>query len=253
MTHNDIISTLEDFAPLELQLSWDNSGKQVGDFENQCQGAVLTLDVTLGAIEKAKSCGANLIISHHPLIFSGLKSITGVTETEQIVIEAIKSDIAIYSCHTNIDCAQGGVSWAMARRLELTNVTGLGEDGLGCYGELSCEMYVAEFVEYVKQKYELRSVRTGMESDGCAIRKVVVMGGSGASEIEAAIASGADAMVTGDLKYHDFQRAAERITLIDIGHFESEIDTLVIFMDVIQKKYHNFASYMLKQSFTQLR
>lgn len=254
VTHNDIIATLEEFAPLSLQLEWDNSGKQVGNFENQCRGAVLTLDVTPEALRRAKSCGANLIISHHPLIFSGLKSITGTSEVERMVIEAIRSDIAIYSCHTNIDCAVGGVSWAMARRLELERITSLCDNGLGCVGELPSQMSVVEFADYVKQEYGLAAVKVNSETaEDCMIRRVVVMGGSGSSEIEDAIAIGADAMVTADLKYHNFQQAAGRITLIDIGHFESEIDTLAIFMDVIQKKYHNFASYMLKQSFTQLR
>lgn len=122
MKIREFILPFEKFAPLALQESWDNCGVQVGSLDREVRGVLFTLDVTMTSLMKAINEGANLIISHHPLIFSGLRSITGRNETEKIVIEAIKNDITIYSAHTNFDSAHGGVSFAVAQRLGLKNL-----------------------------------------------------------------------------------------------------------------------------------
>lgn len=249
MTIKDIIVEIEKFAPLDLQLEWDNSGMQVGDFLAEAIGAVLTLDVTPKAIEFAKAKNANLIISHHPLIFSGLRSITGSTTVEKIVIDAIKSDIAIYSSHTSIDAARDGVSWAMAKRLALENVRTLTEDEkIGCIGNLSAEISIEEFVNLVKKAYDMPSVRIN-RNPLQRVGKVAVIGGSGSQLISEAIAQGADAIVTGDLKYHDFQNCEYRAALLDIGHYKSEIEVLDIFMKIITEKYPTFALYIHNEDF----
>ncbi|CDN32179.1 UPF0135 protein Bsu YqfO, Bsu YqfO NIF3/CutA domain [Mucinivorans hirudinis] len=250
-THNEIIATLEDFAPLNLQLEWDNSGRQVGTFGDESRGALLTLDVTERSVQRAKELGVNLIISHHPLLFAGLNSITGATATQRVVIEAIRSGISIYSCHTNLDCAIGGVSWAMAHRLNLQNVKPLMDSGLGCIGDLEHSIGVEEFAEVVKRVFSLKVLKINC-TDKTFIDKVVVMGGSGSREIEAAMAAGADAMITGDLKYHDYQRPDGKMLLIDVGHFESEIESLDIICTVIQKKYPNFVLHYAKDSFARM-
>jgi len=121
-TVKDIVNCLENFAPLFYQESYDNSGLQVGNFQQEATGALLCVDVTEDVVEEAKAIGANLIISHHPVIFGGLKKITGSNYTERIIIKALKADIAIYSCHTNIDNVSSGVSYKMAEKLGLKNI-----------------------------------------------------------------------------------------------------------------------------------
>ena len=109
----EITRTLEGLAPLSFQESYDNSGLQVGNPDAEVTGILITLDVTEGVIDEASRLGYNLVISHHPVIFGGLKSLTGRTAPERIVTKAIQQGIAIYSGHTNFDAIQGGVKRTM--------------------------------------------------------------------------------------------------------------------------------------------
>ena len=118
----DIISAIEERAPLALQESYDNAGLQLGDATAEARAALLCIDVTEAVVDEAIERGANLIVSHHPLIFRGLKRITGRTPIERIVAKAIKNDIAIYSAHTNMDSAEGGVSVHAGRKIGLKNI-----------------------------------------------------------------------------------------------------------------------------------
>jgi dinuclear metal center YbgI/SA1388 family protein len=118
----EIIDCVEEVAPVSLQESWDNCGLLAGDSSVDAVSALITLDVTEAVIDEAIANGDNLIIAHHPFIFSGLKKVNGKTETERILIKAIKNDIAIYAAHTNIDVVKNGVSWMMARKLGLQEV-----------------------------------------------------------------------------------------------------------------------------------
>lgn len=122
MQLKEITSALEDFAPLAFQESYDNSGLCLGDSDKEAKAVLLTIDITEDVVDEAIKLGCNLIISHHPLIFSGLKSITGRNYIERCIIKAIKNDIAIYSAHTNIDIAPMGVSYMMAEKLGLQNI-----------------------------------------------------------------------------------------------------------------------------------
>ena len=122
MTIADVTSAIEKFAPLALQEDYDNCGMQVGDSNEDCTGAILCVDVTPAIVDEAISRGCNLIISHHPLIFKGLKRLTGSSQVEQSVIKAVKAGVAIYSCHTAIDNVANGVSWEMAHRLNVVDV-----------------------------------------------------------------------------------------------------------------------------------
>jgi dinuclear metal center YbgI/SA1388 family protein len=118
---NKITSTLERLAPLSYQESYDNAGLQVGNPGMEVSGVLITLDVTEEVLTEAEHLGFNLVVSHHPVIFGGLKSITGKNATERIISSAIKKEIAIYSAHTNLDAVTGGVNSAMADRLGLVN------------------------------------------------------------------------------------------------------------------------------------
>jgi dinuclear metal center YbgI/SA1388 family protein len=121
----EIIDCIEAFAPVSLQEMWDNSGLLTGDPSTEATSAIITLDVTEQVVDEAINNGDNLIIAHHPFIFTGIKKVTGKSETERILIKAIKNNIAIYAAHTNIDVVKNGVSWMMARKLGLQHITTL--------------------------------------------------------------------------------------------------------------------------------
>lgn len=122
MKVKEIASAIETVAPLYLQESYDNAGMQVGDPDSVITGVVLCTDVRESIVDEAISCGANLIISHHPLIFHGIKKLTGRNYVERIVLKAVRHGVSIYSAHTNLDNAQGGVSYKMAEKLGMQNV-----------------------------------------------------------------------------------------------------------------------------------
>ena len=122
MKIKEIVSALERFAPLPLQDGFDNAGLQIGLTEAEATGALLCLDVTEAVLDEAIASGCNLIISHHPLIFKGYKSITGKDYVERCILKAIKNDIVIYSAHTNLDNAPGGVNFKIAEKIGLKNV-----------------------------------------------------------------------------------------------------------------------------------
>jgi len=121
MTVRDITLILESFAPLAFQEDYDNSGLLVGNANMEVKGVLLAIDVTPQVVNEAKEKGANLIVAHHPIIFKPLKHITGKGYVEQVVMDAIKNDIAIYAAHTNIDSVFGGVSFRIAEQIGLTN------------------------------------------------------------------------------------------------------------------------------------
>lgn len=120
MTIGEIIRAIESMVPAQYQESWDNTGLQVGSPLSECTGVLICVDVTDAVINEAVSLGANLIVSHHPLIFKGLKRLTGATRVEAAVINAIGAGMSIYSCHTSVDSVPGGVSWRMAGMLGVT-------------------------------------------------------------------------------------------------------------------------------------
>ncbi len=231
MTHADIISVIEAYASPTLQESWDNTGWQVtpSGTTDLCTGVMTCLDITPAVVDEARAKGCNLIISHHPLIFRGLRSITGAGNAEQAVISAIRSGIAIYSSHTALDSTQGGVSHELGSRLGLTDMRPLSpssvspDAGLGVIGTISGGITRAAFIETVKRAYDAPTVR---------------------EFITTAITLRADAYITSDVRYHDFLDHGQKIIIIDTGHFESEICTKSIFSRIISQKFPNFAVHM---------
>lgn len=248
----DIISAIEQFAPPRLQESYDNSGLQVGDVDAECTGVLLCVDVTPAVIDEAVSRRCNLVVSHHPLLFKGLKRIAGTTPVEVSVMKAIASGIAVYSCHTSVDNATNGVSWVMARKLGLSNVRVLdpqldnmsADTGSGAVGEYTTPLTVAELVARIKSEFASPVVRcTEPPAGDMPITRVAMCGGAGGFLIGNAIAEGAQVFITSDTRYHDFVDYAGRIFIVDIGHFESEQCTKEIFYHVIKEKFPTFALY----------
>lgn len=244
----DIASAIEDFAPKSLQESYDNAGLQVGDPDMAVSAVLLCLDVTPEILEEARRRQCNMIVSHHPLLFSGLKQITGATPVEKIVIKALADNIAIYSAHTNLDSAIEGVSYEIAHALKMKDIKVLDPKsdapmfGLGVTGSIS-PTPTLEFLRSVKQILNVSRLRYSVKSPHIVIRKVAVCGGSGASLIRNAIAEGADVILTGDLKYHDFTSYGDRIVLADIGHFESELGSRKIFSRIIREAFPECVTY----------
>jgi len=350
VTIKEVTDYLEAIAPPAYQESYDNSGLITGSPAWEVKGVLVTLDCIEAVVEEAIATKSNLIIAHHPIIFKGLKKLTGKNYVERAVVKAIKNDIAIYAVHTALDNHIGGVNRIFADAIGLKNakilipkrdfirklvtftvpenaekvrdalfeacagtignydhcsfnsegfstyVPNEGSDpvigergkmtvgnevkievtfkkhqqsrilkalfenhiyeevayevygllnehqqiGLGMIGELETAMPGREFLEMVKAKMQCGAIRHSAFIRK-NIKKVAVLGGSGSFAITEAIASGADAYLTSDLKYHDFYQAENKILLADIGHFESERYTKNYIVDFLSKKITNFA------------
>ena len=338
-----LIDQLESFAPLSLQEEYDNAGLITGDGEAQCTGVLCALDVTAEVVDEAIQKNCNLIVAHHPVVFRGLKRIV-----DPVLIKAIKNDMALYACHTNIDNVSNGVNGRIADKLDLKNrkilapkgawlkklftfvppghfeavrealfavgaghtgnysecsfshagtgtftpgeaanpflgkqgiresageiklemifrayqerevINALlsahpyeevaydivrldnktGETGAGIIGELP-ELSVEEFLAMLMNQFGLTVIKHTRAGNN-SIRKVAVCGGVGSFLISKALAAGADAYVTADLKYHEFFTSGSML-LCDIGHFESEQFTADLFVDILLQKFPTFA------------
>ncbi len=346
----EITRFLESIAPNSLQEGYDNTGLLTGSQDWECTGIIVSLDATEEVILEAKAKGCNLVVSHHPIIFSGLKKITGQTYVEKAVIASIKNDIAIYAIHTNLDNIKDGVNGKMAERLGLINfhilqpkkdllrklytfvpvaqaetvrsaiflaggghignysdcsfnAPGTGtfkategtnpfvgeidkrheeaevkvevifpawleisiiralkqnhpyeevafdivslenqhqEIGSGMIGDLPEAVSEPEFLKRLQEQFGLKVIRHTAFLQK-RIQKVAICGGAGSFLIKNALAAGADAFVTGDVKYHEFFDAENKMLLADIGHWESEQFTIDLLADLLSQKFPTFA------------
>ncbi len=250
----EIIQALESFAPPIYQESYDNSGLLVGNPNWNCTGVLCTLDATEEVILEAKSAGCNLVVAHHPIIFGGLKQLTGKNYVEKTVITAIKNDIAIYAIHTNLDNVIEGVSNTMADKLGLQNTkilspkSSLSQNlttdnqsvGSGIIADLPEPMEEIGFLQMLQTSFDLPLIRhTPLLNKH--IQKVAVCGGAGSFLLKQAIAAGADIFISADFKYHEFFDAEGLIVVADIGHWESEQFTVGLLIDILQAKFPTFA------------
>lgn len=248
ITVKDIASVIEAFAPLPLQEDYDNAGLQVGFRDRQVDAVMLCLDVTSEVLDEAIRRKCDMIVSHHPLIFRGLKNLTGADDTQRVVIKALEAGVAIYSAHTNLDSTWNGVSHEMAHLLGVENLRvldcheGSETAGLGVVGDIKPTPKL-EFLRRVKEKFHVKALRYSSQSPAIVIKKVALCGGSGASLIKNVIAAGADLYVTGDVKYHDFTSYGQDIVIADIGHYESELCSTRIFSRIIRQRYPDLVVY----------
>lgn len=357
MTIKDIIKILEQMAPLAYAEDFDNVGLLTGNAEDVATGVLVCHDALENVIEEAIAKNCNFIVCFHPILFSGLKKITGKNYVERAIIKAIKNEIAIYAVHTALDNHMQGVNKIFSNALGLTNTTVLipkpnfiyklvtytvpenldklrnalfeagagnignyencsfisqgqgsyqgnensnpviGERGelvqaqevkleitfekhleakilkalftshvyeevayevynlqnnhqnigLGMIGELEQTMDEQSFLLFVKDKMQAKGIRHSAFT-GRPVKKVAVLGGSGSFAIKNAIAAGADAFLTADLKYHQFYEAENKLLLADIGHFESERYTKNYIVDYLTKKIPNFAIILSEEN-----
>ena len=242
MKIQEVLSALEQFAPLPLQESWDNAGLQVGLTEAEVSGALLCLDVTEKVVDEAVQKGCNLIVSHHPLLFRGLKTISDLTDVQRTVRKAIRQDVCVVSMHTNMDNAQGGVNFKIAEKLGLTDVTFLSpkrvgdvECGSGVVGTLENPMAADDFVLKVKRAFGVECAMTN-ELLRRPVSRVAICGGAGDFLLDDAVGAGADAFITGEMHYHQYFGYEQRIQICVIGHYQSEQFTGEVFRDIISER-----------------
>ena len=242
MKAKQVFDALEQYAPLPLQDSYDNAGLQIGlTAEQEVAGALLCLDVTEAVIDEAERMGCNLIVAHHPLLFRGLKSITGQSYVERCVIKAIQKGIGIYAAHTNLDNAEGGVNYRIAATLGLTCLSfldakpGAVAAGAGVIGELPVAEDELEFLERVKTLFGIRCMRHN-QLRGRKIRRVALCGGAGGFLLSDAIAQGADAFLTGEMRYHDYFGHEDELLIAEMGHYESEQYTIDLLAEVLHRQ-----------------
>lgn len=220
-TVQDIISFLEAAAPLELQTDFDNAGFLIGHADSEVRTVLLSLDVTDEVTEEAMQLGADLIVSHHPVIFHPVRSITDTRADTVKLLRLIENRIAVISMHTNLDIAQGGVNDVLIQKLGAETDGALDADGCGRVGHLREPMAFADFLSRCKQTLQVNGLR--YVSAGKPVQRLAVMGGAGAGSIAQAAALGCDTYVTADIKYHDFLNARELgLNLIDADHFCTE-------------------------------
>ena len=238
MILQDIINIIESVAPLSYQEDWDNSGLQVGDRNAEVHAALLTVDVTESVVDEAIEKHCDLIISHHPLLFRGLKHLTGSSVQERCVEQAIRHGIAIYSSHTSMDAYLHGVSGKIAEKLGIRDYrilcpsAGDEQVGLGVIGQLKTPMKSDVFVHHVQRVFDcsLRYVPARVAE----VQTVAICGGAGADLVDYAIAQGADMFITADMKYHEMQAAHGQIGVVDMDHWVSEHFTREIFEELLK-------------------
>ena len=236
------MSALEQFAPLPLQESWDNAGLQVGLTEAEVSGALLCLDVTESVVDEAVRKGCNLVVSHHPLLFRGLKTISDLTDVQRTVMRAIREGICVVSMHTNMDNAQGGVNFKIAEKLGFADVAFMSpkrvgdvECGSGVIGTLAEPMAADDFVLKVKKAFGVECAMTN-ELLRRKVSRVAICGGAGDFLLDEAVNAGADAFITGEMHYHQYFGYEQRIQICVIGHYQSEQYTSEIFRDIIARE-----------------
>ncbi|SHI76006.1 dinuclear metal center protein, YbgI/SA1388 family [Dethiosulfatibacter aminovorans DSM 17477] len=238
MVLNNLINYLNERFPLSLAESWDNSGSQLVDESREVKKIVLTIDVTDKAVEYAIENNADMILSHHPFIFSPLKNLELNTYRGGIIKKLIVNDISCYSMHTNYDSGKDGMNTIVAGMLELSNCRNLVETdaemeaGFGMVGELENAEEIDDFVESVKSTFKLDYVIEYVFNKENKIKKVAFCGGAGSEFIAEASSLNADIYLTGDIKHHDAQLAYELgLNLLDVSHYGLE----KVFVDHMEK------------------
>ncbi|MBR5328773.1 MAG: Nif3-like dinuclear metal center hexameric protein [Firmicutes bacterium] len=235
MLLNDILDKINEICPFALQEDWDNSGLQVGDPNADIQKVLVAFDFTEDVLAEAIEKDVDLVITHHPFFFKGIRQIDASTAKGRMICGLIGNDIALVSCHTNLDKVGYGVSAVLGKQLGLVEcrpfIAEGDELGFGVIGKLAEPMVLSAFAQQVKTALDIPMIRVVGDRDK-EIITVAAMGGAGSDFMAEAKAMGADVYVTADLKYHDGQFAAEMgLAMMDAGHFETESATMEPFAE----------------------
>ncbi|SHI36924.1 dinuclear metal center protein, YbgI/SA1388 family [Clostridium cavendishii DSM 21758] len=244
MKLKQIITVMEQIAPVELKESFDNVGLMVGDKESDINKVLIALDCTLEVIDEAKNIGADLILTHHPLLFRKPSTITTDTLLGKKIIELIKNDINLYSAHTNWDSVENGLNDTIVRLLgfksgeliEPSKSKNYENSGIGRIININEELSLELLINKIKSSLNIENLRYVGELHN-KIKKIAIINGSGQDFFEKARDLGADCVITGDTTYHYVSDYKEMgMCIIDIGHFESEWQTLITVSEGLKNK-----------------
>lgn len=239
---------IERYCPPELAYDWDNSGLLLGDKNQEIKTVCVCLDIKPETVKQAAACGADVIVSHHPLLFKPIKRIVGGHQPDDMLLTLIEHHISVYCAHTNMDTSPHGINAKLAEMFSLHDVriidvhTDDKNAGLGRIGTLPAPMKASVFASMVRDKLRTPFVRTCGDAQKM-IYRAAFLSGSCSEYVEKAVINGADAVITGDLKYHeclDFVNLGTYI--IDAGHFPTEHFVVNIFADILK----NFSDLNIK-------
>ncbi len=235
MNNVDIIRYMETKYPLDLAYEWDNSGLQVGTLNHACKKVLIALDVTKEVVKEAIHNKADLIISHHPLMFKPMETIVFDSPKGWLIKNLIQHNISVYSAHTNFDVAENGMNDILAAKIGIENPKLLDEeDNIGRYGDIA-EIELKSFIEDLKKKFNLGTVKLIGNNLDRKIKTVGVSGGSGSHHMYQAKKRNCDVYITGDITYHTALDAIQYgITLIDVGHHIE-----IVFVDALKSFFES--------------
>lgn len=243
----DVIKFLEEQYPLSLQESYDNCGVQVGDVAQELTGCLLAVDISEALLEEAVEKGMNLVITHHPLLFHPLKQVTTNTYIERCVAYALRHHLVLYAIHTNLDNSPKGLNYHWAKKMNLQNIQPLRPlkegGGGGIIGALPEPISIETLISRIKEWQPIEMV-IHSQILRPEVERIAYCGGAGAFLIPDAIQHGADIFITGEAKYNDYWDAQKKITLMTLGHYESEELSKKIILDLLSElseKKSNFA------------
>ena len=234
-TVNDILNYIETLAPVSLKMDWDNVGLLCGSGTAPVTKVLVALDPFEHVCNEAAQWGAELIVTHHPLIFKSLTGITDETSIGRGIMTLCRNGISAINAHTNLDCAEGGVNDVLAETLGLSDISPIGDTSLLRCGLVETQD-LAHFLIHVNAQLHCDGLR--YVDSGKRVRKVAVGGGSCADEMMDALAAGCDTFITADVKYNQFWDAHDLgLNLIDAGHFCTENPVISVLAEKIAARF----------------
>ena len=242
-TVQTVADAVNRLAPKKLAEEWDNPGLLVGDPSAEVKKIFVCLDVLDEKISRALELDAQLLVAHHPLIFHAVKNVRFDLPLGNKLARLIKNNLAVFAAHTNLDTAAGGVNDVLAKKIGLVDVKNFGDEeiSLGRLGTLETPMTAADFARHVKKVLNAENVRL-VDAGDFLIEKVGLCGGAGAEFIQKAKFFGAQAFVTGDVKYHEAQAAVEnKIHVVDAGHFATEFPIVHALAEYLRDELKDFS------------
>lgn len=232
MELNAFIETMNRLAPKEKALSFDNCGLLVGTEKAEIKKILVALDCTLAVAEEAAELGADLVLTHHPVLFSGVKQILPDAPQTAAVYKLIRNGIGLFAAHTNLDAAEGGVNTALCKLLGILDPISVPPENIMRVGELAEPMMLDDFARLVEKKLGATALVAG---ENRPVRKVAVLGGSGGSDCAFAAEYGADCYVTGECKHSQaIEAGVMGLAVIAAGHFETENPVLIPLIEYLQ-------------------
>lgn len=241
----DFMKMLESHAPVNYREAYDNVGLMVGDDKEEIKGILFSMDTTMDVIFEAKEKGANLIVSHHPMLFTKPNSITNKTLQGRKIMELIKSEINVYAAHTNLDSVKDGMNDTIVRMFDYVDFDIIEQcpfdfdSGIGRIVFLRRPVKLKDFIEKTKAVLGVKSLRYVGSLDQ-TIRRVAIINGSGQSYFQQALKEGADCILTGDTTYHHVQELEEQgVAVVDPGHFYSE---KLVYFNIMERLMNEFSA-----------